>query len=217
MQDIVTILSSGALSSVLVFLFRNWISERIKASIQHEYDQKLETHKAQLRSQTETEIVRLKTQLEIAAAERTFRFSHVFERTAEAIATTYQKLLELEQAVQNYTQLLEPSDDPNRTELAKILRTKANEFSEYFRPNRIYIPKSTAEKIRIFSDAVHGLAFHFSMAMAVEKAQVRNPDLVEERHRTLEELRNKVPELLTSLEDDFQKVLGFPIEGKPVA
>jgi hypothetical protein len=43
-QDLITILSSGALSTTLVFLLRNWISERLKASIQHEYDQKLETH-----------------------------------------------------------------------------------------------------------------------------------------------------------------------------
>lgn len=70
------------------WLLRNWISERLKASLQHEYAQKLETHKAQLRSQSETHIARLKADLEIAAAERSFRFSHVFERTADTIATT---------------------------------------------------------------------------------------------------------------------------------
>jgi predicted nucleic acid-binding protein len=91
-QDIITIVSSGALSSVLVFLFRNRISERIKASIQHEYDQKLNTYKVQLKIQTEAEIIRLKAQLEIAA-ERNVQYSRVFEKTEDVIAETYGKLL----------------------------------------------------------------------------------------------------------------------------
>lgn len=109
METIITSLaSSGLLSVALIFLFRNWISERIKASIQNEYDQKLETHKAQLRSQAETELVHLKAPLEIAAAERSVRFSHVFENTAKTVVTVHQKLLELETALESYIQSVEP-------------------------------------------------------------------------------------------------------------
>jgi hypothetical protein len=93
MQDIITILSSGALSSALVFLFRNWISERIKASIQHEYDQKLETHKAQLKAESEISVEKLKSQLQVAAAERSIKLTKVFEQQADAIAETYSKLV----------------------------------------------------------------------------------------------------------------------------
>ena len=46
----ITLLSSagvsGALSIVLVWLCREWISARLKKSIQHEYDVKLEAFKA---------------------------------------------------------------------------------------------------------------------------------------------------------------------------
>jgi hypothetical protein len=67
MEHILTIISSGAvsvaLSGTLVFLFRNWISERIKGAIQHEYNEKLETHKAQLQSRNDIEIEKLKADL----------------------------------------------------------------------------------------------------------------------------------------------------------
>ena len=179
-QDVITILSSSAiataLSGVVVFLARNWISERLKASIQHEYDQKLETHKAQLKSQTEAEIVRLKAQLEIAAAERNVQYSRVFEKTAEVIAQTYQKLLELSQAADAYTQLLEPSDDPSRKELAQAFQQKAREFLDYFQPKKIYLPKETAERIRALSNALYRATMQFSMALAVGRGQTREPE-----------------------------------------
>src|SRR5258707_6763626 len=143
MQYMITFLSSGAISAAvsaaLVFLFRNWISERLKASIQHEYQQKLETHKAQLKSQSEIELARLKAQLEIAAAERSVQYSRVFERTAEIIAETYGKLLALKDAADEYTQPMEPTD-PSRQQLAEVYRQKLRDFSQYFLPKKIYLP-----------------------------------------------------------------------------
>jgi len=38
-----SIAASGALVGVLVWLSKEWISARLRSSIQHEYDQKLET------------------------------------------------------------------------------------------------------------------------------------------------------------------------------
>src|SRR5690349_12172270 len=107
MNEMQTILLSVLSSGTVVFLFRSWISERLKQSIQHEYDQKLrtiaheydqklETHKAQLKCQTDIEIEKLKAQLKgqtdseiekqksqlaIAAA----KHSRTFERTSEVI------------------------------------------------------------------------------------------------------------------------------------
>jgi hypothetical protein len=43
-----SIVSGGVGGVILAWLFRNWITERLKQSIRHEYAQKLETHKAEL-------------------------------------------------------------------------------------------------------------------------------------------------------------------------
>ena len=68
-QDIVlSIISSAVVSSalagMLVWLSREWISARLKASIQHEYDQKLEAHKAQLKSENDIALLETKSRLE---------------------------------------------------------------------------------------------------------------------------------------------------------
>ena len=64
-QDIIQsfvlpVLTSGG----VIWLCREWISARLKASIQHEYDQKLETHKASLKSQNEASLLELKNEID---------------------------------------------------------------------------------------------------------------------------------------------------------
>jgi hypothetical protein len=55
---------SGLLASgLLTFALREVISNRIKSGIQHEYDRKLETHKAQLKSEQELAILNITTAL----------------------------------------------------------------------------------------------------------------------------------------------------------
>ena len=68
MDVILSILSGGATGALLVWLLRGWISERLKQSIQHEYSQKLETHKAELNTriqalQHENQLQQLRTSL----------------------------------------------------------------------------------------------------------------------------------------------------------
>lgn len=62
---VINILSSatvaGLLSSALIFLARNWISERLRQSIQHEYAQKLETYRALLKAEHDIALERLRT------------------------------------------------------------------------------------------------------------------------------------------------------------
>ncbi|SHG95842.1 hypothetical protein SAMN04488068_1982 [Hydrocarboniphaga daqingensis] len=60
---------SGALAAALVFLSRTWLSERIQQSIRHEYSEKLAHLNAQLRAESEKNVLLLKTSVE-AEAER---------------------------------------------------------------------------------------------------------------------------------------------------
>ncbi len=60
--------SSVVVSGLLLWLVKEWLSTRLKASIQHEYDRKLETHKAQLKTEQELAILHIKTALARDAA-----------------------------------------------------------------------------------------------------------------------------------------------------
>ena len=47
--------------------------------------------------------------------------------------------------------LFEGLDETQKKELAKHVNERWKEFESYYKQNKIYIPKSTAEKIREFS------------------------------------------------------------------
>ncbi len=218
MQELLTILSSVGLSGLLVILLREWISTRLKSAIQHEYDQKLETHKAQLQARNEIELARLKADLEIAAAQRTFRFSHVFEKTAEVIASVYRHLLSLRQAVEEYTEILGvPHDDPARNKRREAVSDAFRQLAQYYLPHKIYIPKKSAKKIEsVWKNLDLQIANVGMMSMysrTLPRDALSDP-IVEKNLNKMDERfeasRAEIPQLLCSLEDDFQQILGFP-------
>ena len=95
------------------------------------------------------QIEKLKADLQIAAAERSIRYSKMFDRTAEAIVTMYQKLFALYYATHEYTQVLKPAD-PLRAEKFDAFKRKADDFMEYFYPNAIFLPPDTGSKAKDF-------------------------------------------------------------------
>src|SRR5581483_4525668 len=55
--------ASAATSGLLMWLFKEWLSTRLKAAIQHEYATKLETLKAQLKTDQDLAILNIQTTL----------------------------------------------------------------------------------------------------------------------------------------------------------
>jgi hypothetical protein len=89
MDAILSILSGGATGAILVWILRGWISERLKQSIQHEYSQKLETHKAELNTKIQT----IKHENEL----QQLRTSLFFDHQRNAFASILAKIAEVNQ------------------------------------------------------------------------------------------------------------------------
>ena len=87
---ILSLVSGSSASALVVWLARNWMSERIKNSIKHEYDSKLETHKAQLTFENSTTIEKLKSQL----LEQHVQFTSVYAKREELLSGLHKKLNE---------------------------------------------------------------------------------------------------------------------------
>src|SRR5258708_1431526 len=63
-SNVITGIAVSAVSSgLLMWLFKEWLSTRLKASIQHEYDRKLAMFKTQLKTEQELAILEIKTAL----------------------------------------------------------------------------------------------------------------------------------------------------------
>ena len=53
MKIILNILSGGAAGALLVWMLRGWISVRLKQSIKHEYDKKLEAYRVEINAKVQ--------------------------------------------------------------------------------------------------------------------------------------------------------------------
>ena len=100
MQDVITVVSSvgvsGLLTAGLIFLAREWIGARIKNAIQHEYNEKLESHKTQLKLESDITIEQFKVEMQQldatrAVATASFSASHIaaHNRRLDAIDRTW--------------------------------------------------------------------------------------------------------------------------------
>jgi hypothetical protein len=106
LEFLVTLISSAAVSAILasgiIWLTREWISARIKNSIQHEYDQKLESHKAKLNAENQIAIAKLTASIEKEAAIQIAAHSSfsqgqkaAMERKLSAIDAVWKSILNL--------------------------------------------------------------------------------------------------------------------------
>jgi len=208
---------AGAASSALVAylakqIFEASIVKRITAAIQFDFDTKLEAYKDKLKSQSEIEIAKLKADLDVAVSERNFRFTHVFGKTAETIAETYKRLIVILDAAKRCTELRPISTDllVYGTQYANELK----EFAEFFKPNSIYLPPETADKVRVFSDTLRQSLLDYTNASIA--AAIHDSDKVhdEKLYAAYVKATVEVPKLLESLGNDFQTLLGIPIGAK---
>ena len=97
-----SLLTSGAIVSLAIWFSKEWISTRLKSSIQHEYDQKLESIKAKLKEQNEVALVELQAAIErhnnlLTAAHSSFAEGQkaAMERKLQAIDTLWERVLQL--------------------------------------------------------------------------------------------------------------------------
>lgn len=138
---------SALLSSALVWLGKTWISERIKGAIQSEYNEKLETHKAQLKAQSDTEIERLRAQLNLTSMEHQVRFAGLHNKRAEVIAEVYQLLVEAHWHTAAFSSPIGSANGPTKAEQYVSADGALRNFFRYFEKNRIYLPPESCAQL----------------------------------------------------------------------
>jgi len=188
------------LSGVLVWLFRTWIAERLKGAIKNEYDQKLETHKAELKGLHDTELERLRADLRIEASERETRFDRHHEKVIEIVAGTFAQLQEFHRAIASY--LIDPLSVTSSREVWDSAKGKFDAFYDYFNPRRIYLSKKTAEGIDRTCQKLLKVLFVDGLPVPED---VGSCERVKQAYARLVE---EVIPLLKSLEEEFRTLVG---------
>jgi len=199
MIDISGLIISLVANGALLWLTRTWLSERLKHSIKHEYDLALETVRAKLKAEAEVELVRLRSDLAIAAVQRQVRYAKVFERQVEVIAEVYSGLLSFVNVVSSF------ADSPGKQTQEQLTESYSS-FVKLCSSRRLYLPKKTANGL----DAVM-----VKCRTAVRRVQLHERQKVAEVTpdwnaiaKAWDILNDEIPQLLIRLEDDFREALG---------
>jgi len=203
-QVLASVTMSTTLSAILVWLTKTWISERLRSSIKSEYDQKLETHKAQLKAESDVEVERLRSQLSISATEHQVRFANLHEKRGEVIAKTYSLLKELFNNLRDYIKIYETDKDKPKEQRREETIEAIKTFGDYVEPNIIFLPINTAEKLNNI-DAQLVDAFN-EFVIKVE----RGKDAGDNWLTVVKRVGTEIPPAMRELENEFRRILGEP-------
>lgn len=202
---VTSVVSSSVVSAAAVWLLRTYISERLRASIQHEYDLKLEAFKAQQESVRHAETERLRSDLHIVATEREITFRGLQERRADVIARVYAALQGAHSSLQLYSDDLrfaEPTDE----ELLDRLKNNWDELIAHLFPNAIYLPPNLVSGVQKFIQKMALLLRDVSRTR--EEGGHRSAALNDQLDKRIAELKAALSERLAELESEFRKLLG---------
>jgi hypothetical protein len=186
MSEFLTIVSSLLGSAVVSGAISNMIAERFRTRQQQELE---------------------RTKFELALAQ--FRFSRLHERAVDAVAGTYVKLDEVRLALASYVSIVEYEGNSQEAR-RKQLGEKIQCFQDYFRTQRLYLPKSTANKVATFEDTAFQMTREFMIhveyhadARGASEAKARGEKWIELSNR----LNSEIVPLLGELEDEFRRLL----------
>jgi hypothetical protein len=195
-------------SGSALWILRTVLSERLKAAIKAEYDEKLETHKAQLKAQSDIAIERLRSSLAMAANERHLVFSKLHEKRLEVIAEVYASLHAFIGALGNYAVSLGPmaQKGPSQSERGQKAAEIGYGFAALYGEKQIFIPKPTAKKLDQIREAATLLYYQFFFNVDA------TPQISGEVARQWREVVLKLEDLskraMVDLQDNFRSLLG---------
>jgi viroplasmin and RNaseH domain-containing protein len=201
---VLEVITSATVSGLLIWFTKSWISERLKNVIKNEYDQKLETHKAELKAKTDVEIVKLRAQLNIMAKEHEVRFSKLHEKRAEVITATYALLKQLFLALRKHVIKYQPNKDDDIKERRELVFRAYQQFHDYYIIKVIFFPKNVARKLDTIDSK---LLINYNKFVTTVEMNKRS-EMIDSWINTVLSLENEINSALNELEDEFRRILG---------
>lgn len=182
-----SVVFSTLASAALVWLLREWISARLKKSIQHEYDVKLEAYKAAYQKML---------------AENEIRFGRWHEEKAKAIKDIY---INLADAAYNLNFLLTLENDPTWQSNPKIKENVRENISERFALStesrlkswfyyRLFLEDDEDAMIMEFQKKLHDLLIVYNYCMInndIGKLQKEGQEIIKELDILMNTLRHQ--------------------------
>jgi hypothetical protein len=182
----------------------------LKSSLAHWMTRDAEKFKAQLKSDADSEIERLKHSLQIAALEHQVKFSNLHERRANVIAEVYQRLVEVYEESRKFTLTAGQSTNSSESfEHYNKAYTSNYELFLFVQPRRIYLPREVCSLLDECLQVMNRAVIDANMS---SKPLFSDPQMVKERGVVFRDayiaIAEDVPKIRELLEAEFRKILG---------
>lgn len=209
-MNIESIVTALLTSSGVVWITRTWISERLKRSIQNEYDHKLEAHKATLKAAGDVAIEQLRSQLHIEASRRQIEYTRIHEKRLEIISELAGRIYTFHQTVKAYVAIYEPAGCLSKEDRRKSVNEALAQLSSYYIPRKLFLPENTAKKVEDFLTGLHktSLSFMFFVEQPTPEGFKPNKQL-EVWSEAVAYVEKEAPQLIGDMERDFRHLLGM--------
>ncbi|CAN5223971.1 hypothetical protein BH10PSE3_BH10PSE3_07080 [soil metagenome] len=194
-----------AVSAFTVRLSKEAITEKVKAAIKAEYDEKLERLKAELKVSNDVELERQKHQLALQAQRFSLQFSRLQDRRAGVIAEVYSALTETISALRQYVAIFEHAGMGTRQERYETLVEAHKKFQGVFTPNKIFLPKGVEARIDGLNREIFDSGNKF--AISVDRSGGERGD-TDKWMEVWTRVGDPMSEALTELEGEFRRLMG---------
>lgn len=217
--------ASTVLTTLLTFLFREWISTRIRCSIQNEYTTQQERLKSDLQSQIEEKKAQLQGELEGLRAgyrktldENQVRFGKLHVDQAEVLRELYKQLMTLREGSKALTTI--PKFGGTREDyyekydqVSNAVSKTYGECKDYFLINRLFLSESLAKNIEYFLREIFENIDLFDVHNDQEcLKEADNEDrrmAAQERQKAKHRIFRENQELFQEIERQFREILGI--------
>lgn len=174
-----------------------------KALLSHRLTRDADAFRARLKADTDIEIERLRTSLQIAATEHQVRFSKLHQKRGFIIAKLHRLLLEAADAA------MLVAANPRDIDYLKQAHEKHLELYRFFHFNTIYLPTAVCGLLGQYENKVRHSVVFIRIYMREEHP---TPQMIEEQNKVLLEawraLETELPSMRKELEKEFRVLLG---------
>ncbi len=181
----------------------------IKALVSEWLRRDTESFKSRLTTDASIEVERLKSSLQMVAAEHQIRFTKLQEKRAEVIAELYERMVNVFWDSQSFALGWGLGTFPEQEEEYDKALARLRDFSEFEDTHRIYLPLPVCVSLGKYVDQLQKAVITAGVWGKTNYADRQsNPEFREQLKKVYNAFRNDIPSLRNILEMEFRKILG---------
>lgn len=152
------------------------------------------------------DLEKFKADLEKEAFSYRIRYEKIYSEQADAIKKLYKKIVKTHRSFYSFMNIFQKTGDLPEAEKGKIAAECANDFTNFYEENRIFLDKELAKDIDKLSKAFRTAWIKFEISRSVSKEDNSYLKFWDDAWKIIDE---ETPEIKKNIEKKFRKIIGI--------